>query len=210
LASVIPAFGFALLMCRWSVLVKGSVGLLCAFLFVPELRVLGYGQGTDAFSLLVLLGAFLLIFGFDKISPGVTLLLASIWIRSDNSILALLVLAYLAFRGVIPLWMSAVLAAIAFATPVAISHYGGSYGWKALYSHTFKYLENGSRRIRADFHRRRLSARLSQRPSNHDRPQPRGVPGSGSDRLQNGPGDARTASPVRGRLGSPLRNPPQL
>jgi hypothetical protein len=141
LASVIPAFGFALVMCRWTVLTKGSVGLLCAFLFVPELRVLGYGQGTDAFSLLVLLGAFLLIFGFDRISPGVTLLLASIWIRSDNSILALLVLAYLAFRGVIPVWMSAVLAAIAVATPVAISHYGGSYGWKALYSHTFKYLE---------------------------------------------------------------------
>jgi hypothetical protein len=34
-----------------------------------------------------------------------------------------------------------ILGAIAFASPLVINHFGGSYGWKALYSHTFKYVE---------------------------------------------------------------------
>lgn len=141
LASVLPAFGITLLMWRWTALMRGSVVLLCVFLFVPEVRSLGYGQGPDALSTLVMLAAFILIFKSGKMPVGITLLLASIWVRPDNAIVVLLVLAYLAFRGVLPLWMAGILAAMVFATPVVINHYGGSYGWKALYSHTFKFVE---------------------------------------------------------------------
>ena len=72
--------------------------------------------------------------------PG-HLLLASIWIRPDNAIVALIVLLYLGYRRKIPLWIAAVLIAIAFATPIVISQYGSAYSWKALYSHTFKFVE---------------------------------------------------------------------
>jgi hypothetical protein len=141
LASVIPAFCLTLLMCVWTVRLGGSALLLCIFLFVPEIRGPGSGVGPDALSVLVLAAALFLIFACEKFCPGVTLLLASIWIRTDNAIVALFVLGYLLWKRRLPLWMTAVLAAIAVASPFVINHFGGSYGWKALYSHTFKYVE---------------------------------------------------------------------
>ncbi len=86
-------------MCLWTALQQGSVALLCAFPFVPELQGLGYSQSLDALSTLKVVGAFLLVSGCTELRQGVTLLLASIWIRPDNSVLALLRLAYLAIRG---------------------------------------------------------------------------------------------------------------
>ena len=141
LASVLPAFALTLLMCAWTLRLHGSLLLLCVFLLVPEIRILGYDQGPDALSALVLLGSFIFIFAADRLCPGVTLLLASIWIRPDNAVFVLVILAYLGLRGQIPAWIALVLAAIALASPIVIGHYGGSYGWKALYSHTFKYVE---------------------------------------------------------------------
>lgn len=141
LASVIPAFCLCLLMGVWTLRLKGLPLLLCVFLFVPEIRSLGAGAGPDALSAFVLASALFLIFACEKLCPGITLLLASIWIRTDNAILALFVLGYLLWKRRLPLWMALVLASIAFASPLVINHYSGSYGWKALYSHTFKYVE---------------------------------------------------------------------
>lgn len=140
LASVVPAFGVTLLMCGWALRLQASVFLLCGFLLVPEIRVLGQSQGPDALSTFALLGSFMFIFAGGRLSPGIALLLISIWIRPDNVIVALLVIAYLGLRAQLPPWAAAVFAVIAFASPMVINHYGG-YGWKALYSHTFKYVE---------------------------------------------------------------------
>ena len=141
LASVLPAFALTLLMCVWTLRLHGSLLILCVFLVVPEIRILGYDQGPDALSALVLLGSFIFIFAAGRLCPGVTLLLVSIWIRPDDAVFVLVILAYLGLKGQIPAWIALILAAIAFASPIVIGHYGGSYGWKALYSHTFKYVE---------------------------------------------------------------------
>jgi hypothetical protein len=141
LASVIPAFCLSLLMCAWTLRLGGSPLFLTIFLLVPEIRGPGSGVGPDALSVLVLAAAVFLIFTDENLGPGIALLLASIWIRTDNAIVAVFVLGYLLRKRRLPLWMTTVLAAIAIASPLAINHYGGSYGWRALYSHTFKYVE---------------------------------------------------------------------
>jgi hypothetical protein len=141
LASVIPAFCLSLVMCFWTVQLKGSPLFLCLFLLVPEIRGLGIGEGPDALSALLLAGALMLVFALGKLCPGLALLLASIWVRTDNAILALFVLGYLFWKRRLPPRITVVLGVIAFTSPLVINHFGGSYGWKALYSHTFKYVE---------------------------------------------------------------------
>jgi hypothetical protein len=151
LASVIPAFCATLLMCAWTLRLGGSALLLCIFLFVPEIRGPGSGVGPDALSVLALAAALFLIFMYEKFCPGITLLLASIWIRTDNAIVALFVLGYLLWKRRLPLWMTSVLAAVAVASPLLINHFGGSYGWRALYSHTFKFVEFAPGEFTASF-----------------------------------------------------------
>jgi hypothetical protein len=151
LASLIPAFCLSLVMCAWTLRLGGLPLLLSIFLFVPEIRGFWNGVGPDALSALVLAVALFLIFVYEKLCPGITLLLASIWIRTDNVILALFLLGYLLWKRRLPLWITVVLAAVAVASPLVISHYAGSYGWKALYSHTFKFVEFAPREFIPSF-----------------------------------------------------------
>jgi hypothetical protein len=136
--SAVSFAGIAVLIYCWVVKLGGSVWAACLVLLTTAMYGLGQGTGSDALSVLFLLGGLFALW-FVRPSVGVTLLLASGWVRPENAILAILVLVYLAFRGELRIWMAAVLLGIAVATPVAIGHFG--YGWKALCSHTFKFVE---------------------------------------------------------------------
>ena len=137
--SAISFAGIAVLIYWWVVKLGGSVWAACLVLLTSETSALAQGTGPDGLSVLFLLGGLFSLW-YLRPSVGVLLLLSSEWVRPENTILVILVLVYLAVKGELRPWMAVVLLGISALTPAAISHFGG-YGWKALYSHTFKFVE---------------------------------------------------------------------
>lgn len=137
--SAVSFVGIAVLIYCWVVKLGGSVWAACLVLLTPEMSSLAQGTGPDGLSVLFLLGG-LFSLCYVKPSVGVVFLLSSAWVRPENAILAILVVVYLAVKGELRTWMAVVLLGISAMTPAAINHFGG-YGWKALYSHTFKFVE---------------------------------------------------------------------
>ncbi len=137
--SAVSFAGLAVLIYWWVVKLGGSVWAACLVLLAPEMSTLAQGTGPDGLSVLFLMGGLFLLW-YVRPSVGVTLLLASAWVRPENAIFAILVLVYLAVKGELRAWMAVVLIGISAMAPIAINHFGG-YGWKVLYSHTFKFTE---------------------------------------------------------------------
>jgi hypothetical protein len=137
--SAISFLGLAVLIYLWVSHLQGSLWIACLLLLTPELHGLGQVTGPDGLSVLFLLAA---LFSLSQSKPavGIALLMASIWVRPDNAILVILILAYMSFKGELRVWMGGLLTLIALATPVLINYFGGSAGWQALYLHTF-YIE---------------------------------------------------------------------
>jgi len=137
--SAVSFAGIAVLIYFWVVKLGGSVWAACLLLLTPEMSALAQGTGPDGLSVLFLLAG---LFSLWCVRPsvGVALLLVSEWVRPENAILAILVLLYLTFKGELRTWMAVVLLGISAMIPAVISHFGG-YGWKVLYSHTFKFVE---------------------------------------------------------------------
>jgi hypothetical protein len=130
----------ALVFFLWLRQLNGSLIAAAVFLFCPEVRILGQEAGPDAMSVAVLITAFYCLF-FDYTAAAVALLMISVWVRPETSILVILCIVYLAWKGKLPAWMAALFIGFSLLVPPLINHFGGSYGWKALYSHTFKYVE---------------------------------------------------------------------
>jgi hypothetical protein len=137
--SAVSFAGLAALIYWWVLKLGGSVWAACLVLLTPEMSTLAQGTGPDGLSVLFLMGGLFSLW-YLKPSVGVTLLLSSGWVRPENALFGVLALVYLAVKGELRAWMAIVLIAIAVITPMAINHFGG-YGWKALYSHTFKFTE---------------------------------------------------------------------
>ncbi|MBZ5613519.1 MAG: hypothetical protein LAO23_05880 [Acidobacteriia bacterium] len=137
--SAISFAGLAALIYWWVLKLGGSVWAACLVLLTPEMSTLAQGTGPDGLSVLFLIGGLFSLW-YVRPSVGVTLLLSSAWVRPENAIFCILVVVYLAVKGELRAWMAVVLIAISAITPMAINHFGG-YGWKALYSHTFKFTE---------------------------------------------------------------------
>jgi hypothetical protein len=136
--SAVSFAGIAALIYLWVVKLGGSVWAACVVLPTTAMYGLGQETGPDGLSILFLLGGLFSLW-LARPSVGVALLLVSAWVRPENAILVILVLLYLAVKGELRIWMAVVLLGIAVATPLAIGHFG--YGWKALCSHTFKFVE---------------------------------------------------------------------
>jgi hypothetical protein len=134
--SSISFLGLAVMIYLWVRQRNGSLWVASILLLTPELRGLGEVTGPDALSVLFLLAALFSLFQ-SKAALGIAFLMSSIWVRPDNVILAILVLAYLTFTRELRLWMGSLLAFIALLTPLVINHFAGSAGWQALYLHTF-------------------------------------------------------------------------
>src|ERR1700687_1147813 len=137
--SAVSFAGMAALIYWWVLKLGGSVWAACLVLLTPEMSTLAQGTGPDALSVLFLMAGLFSLWDFRP-SLGVTLLLSSAWVRPENALFCILVLVYLAVKGELRPWMAALLIGISAMTPMAIDHFGG-YGWKALYSHTFKFTE---------------------------------------------------------------------
>jgi hypothetical protein len=113
--------------------------LCCALLMLtPPVWDLARWTTPDALSSLTLLLALYFILEKNWLTPGLTILLASIYVRTDNVLMAVLVLAYLSFlTKKIDKTKAAVLAAVAVASVPLINHFGGDYGPRMLYYRAF-------------------------------------------------------------------------
>jgi hypothetical protein len=107
-------------------------------LLSPPLWELARSTTPDALSSLVVLLAMFLLFEKQFLLPGIILLMASVYVRTDNAVLVLLVLAYLFLADLgFHVLETATLAALAFASVFLINHFSGDYGPKVLFYRSF-------------------------------------------------------------------------
>jgi len=113
--------------------------LIAALLFFsPPLWDLARSTTPDALSSLAVLLALYLLFEDRRLVPGTIILLASIYIRTDNAMLALLVLWFLSVaRFGVKMTEAVVLSAVAVASVILINHFAGDYGPRVLYYRSF-------------------------------------------------------------------------
>lgn len=118
-----------------------SRGITLAFsillMISSPLMTLGRETTADALATLVAFAALYLIFEKRKLLPGMTLLLASIYFRTDFVVLAgsVILLCWLEKR--LELWKAGVLSVVAAASVLCINHFSGDYGVGMLYYRNF-------------------------------------------------------------------------
>ena len=140
LISVTSYFGVGVLLFVWIRQYAGAAfSAAMAFLLMvsPPLTELGREMTSDAASTVVAFAALYLIFEKRRLAAGLTLLLASIFFRTDFIVLAGPVLLVCWLERRIDLWQAAVLSAVAVGSVLAINHFGGDYGVKMLYYRNF-------------------------------------------------------------------------
>lgn len=132
LVSALSLFGIGMVLLGWT-----HRPAYCALLMAtPAIVVLGRIGTPDALSsLLVLSSSWALV--RQRIFVGVLLLLTSIWARTDNILIVLLILAWLAWTGKLSLSQSAIFGVAAAASVMAIDHFAGNYGLSVLFRYSF-------------------------------------------------------------------------
>jgi hypothetical protein len=129
LVSALCYFGIAVLLWAYT---RSLLSLLV--LLFPELMELGQGNGPDAMSVFLLLLGFWLIFA-KKRDLGIVAVIASVFVRPENVIIAVSVIAAMYLSQRFDWKQASVLAVLSVCSFLLISHFG--YGWKPLYYHTF-------------------------------------------------------------------------
>jgi hypothetical protein len=102
----------------------------------PAISGLGRIGTPDALSSLLLLSSTWALVR-ARIFPGVLLLLVSIWSRTDNILIVILILAWLAGTGKLSLSQAAVLTLLGVASVLVINHFSGNYGLSVLFRYSF-------------------------------------------------------------------------
>jgi hypothetical protein len=96
------------------------------------------GHGTpDCLSTLVTFGGLYFLLETPFLAPGFALLLASVYIRTDNFLLAVLTIAFFGLSHRIKAAQAISLAAAAIASVWFINHFAGNYGLRMLYYRGF-------------------------------------------------------------------------
>ncbi len=103
----------------------------------PPLMDMGRETTADALATLVAFTSLYLIFEERRLMPGMTLLLASIYFRTDFVVLAVPVILACWWEKRINFWKAGVLAVVAVASVLCINHFAGDYGIKMLYYRNF-------------------------------------------------------------------------
>ena len=112
-----------------------SISLL--LMISPPLTMLGRDPTADALATLIAFAALYLIFEKRRLAPGVTLLLASIYFRTDFVVLAVPTILACWLEHRVDLWKASVLASLAVASVLCINHFAGDYGIGMLYYRNF-------------------------------------------------------------------------
>jgi len=98
---------------------------------------LGRETTSDALATFVAFASLYLIFETKWLAAGVTLLLASIYFRTDFVVLAGPVIFALWLEGRLDLWKAGALSFVAVASVMCINHFAGDYGIRMLYYRNF-------------------------------------------------------------------------
>ena len=114
-----------------------SLAISLLLMISAPLVELGRENGSDALATLVAFASLYLIFEEKRLAAGMTLLLASIYFRTDIVMLAGPVILACWWERRIELWKAGVLSFVAVASVLCIDHFAGYYGIKLLYQHTF-------------------------------------------------------------------------
>jgi hypothetical protein len=112
----------------------------CSLLLMasPPILNLARFSSPDALSCLVSLAALYLILERQSMFWGLTLLLVSVYVRTDNVLLAIAVLGYCSlFAKQLEMTKAAVLGAVAVVSVIVINHFAGDYGIRLLYYRSF-------------------------------------------------------------------------
>jgi hypothetical protein len=118
-----------------------SAGLTLVFslllMITPPLMNLGRDTTADPLATLVAFASLYLIFEKRRLFPGMILLLASIYFRTDFVVLAGPVILACWLERRIELWKAAVLALVAVGSVLCINYFAGDYGMGMLYYRNF-------------------------------------------------------------------------
>jgi hypothetical protein len=144
--SVTSYFAIGIILLVWArryatTLFASALALLV--MISPPLTELGRDLGSDAMATLVAFAALYLIFvktgGSESLrfAAGLTLLLVSIFCRTDFVVLAGPVLLVCWMQHRIELWQAGILAVLAVAAVIFINHFAGDYGIQMLYYRNF-------------------------------------------------------------------------
>ena len=105
-------------------------------LISPAVLSLGRLGTPDSLSTLIVVSGLYLLFRKWTLL-AVVLLLVSIWIRTDNVLLALVVLFWLAWTKRMSVLYAGLLGSLALASVAFINHYAGNYGYLVLFRYSF-------------------------------------------------------------------------
>lgn len=120
-------------LCRY-LATEMAVLLSMGLMLTPPLWDLPRSTTPDSLSALMVLSAVFLLFEQRKLLPGLILLIASVYVRTDNVILVGFVLAYLCLaESDLRVSHAAVLSLVAICSVALINHFAGDYGPKMLY-----------------------------------------------------------------------------
>jgi hypothetical protein len=138
--SVVSYFLIGVLFFLW--IRRHANGLFCLavaslVMISPPLTSLGRDPTSDALATLVAFASLYMIFEMQRLTPGLILLLASIFFRTDFVVLAgpTILACWLDRR--IDFWKASILAALALSSALCIGHFAGDYGMKMLYYRNF-------------------------------------------------------------------------
>jgi hypothetical protein len=140
LLSVISYFLLGLLVFRWTsrYIRPGFAALFCLLLMLtPPIAQIGRTPISDALSTLVATFSLYLLFETKQEAVGVTLLLISIFIRTDNIALAAPVLTFLWLARRLSFLQASVLGALAAGSVLFLKKMAGDYGLAMLYYRNF-------------------------------------------------------------------------
>ncbi len=138
--SVASYFLLGILLMVWvSQYVNAPLAFLIAFLSMisPPLVTLGREMTSDALATLFAFLSLYLIFERKLLTAGLAVLLASIYFRTDNVVLAGPVILACWLERRLDFVKASALAVLALASALAINHFAGDYGIKMLYYRNF-------------------------------------------------------------------------
>ncbi|MGA7217667.1 MAG: hypothetical protein WBX38_05105 [Candidatus Sulfotelmatobacter sp.] len=136
LLSVAPYFLLGILVFVWLGKYMSpwlTLGFSTLLMITPPLMSMGRETTADPLATLVAFASLYLIFEKRRLLPGIVLLLASIYFRTDFVALAGPVLAVCWLERRVDWWEATVLGMLAVASVLCINHFAGDYGIGMLY-----------------------------------------------------------------------------
>jgi hypothetical protein len=138
--SAVSNFVLALILWFWLApyLSGPSLAMVCTLIMLsPNILVLSRWATPDCLATTMAACGLYLILERRSYFWGSSVLLFTVWIRTDAVILAGLVFAVLLFSRKLDLAQFAALSTLALGSYFAINHFGGHYGWPALFYNSF-------------------------------------------------------------------------